>query len=889
MDESSDGSIADNPAPSDLSWPTVGDVHRALRPLQEEADRVGKQVEEFAETLDRLGDSSWAKPQNDCTNALLLVDRYRDIARRTVDDLRGLHAPEKHKRLGQQLRGKFKKSSAALGRESASSRDHTYFTTLDDLERWEQEEQTWHLLGLMLQVEYPSKDSKNQAQLFDERLVRPAQGNVVHRYSAEQAVWSRFLAHDDQAWERHTVVEWLKTSANESGQDIEKVVEELEASANRGSGLWAHSWLYSKEAIKGQKRLRSWPQALALDSPGIDTSLRKSDDSRSLITQLDPDAVTRQDRGLEKEDESFERATWLACWEMVRRGKDWAFIREWWQERVESWRAVSMRGQPRLNDQESGKPVTDPSISPTWQSRVLWRKSCALAARTGAMDQYEAAVYGVLSGYLPSILKVCTSWNDHLFAHYNSYLLRSYEQYVANEFPDRIPQGLQGRNGIFKFSMTGGRRAQSGNQLVEKLSTVRSIAKESKDPFKLLQGSLVGKSFESFVRSYGLQLARQQELASKRSKGLVKTKEGEPEEDKMMPVKLDDYQIIRVVTHVLLIFQGLAPSRRNIEHDYGSETFVDAYIDFLSKAGKQQLLPLYASRLSPRRAASALGRQLPSIMEYGERQTMMRLMKQYDLDVPGTLNSQLQTLISNAKLGMEDDTPGGAFPDLIILEPRSEKNPREFRAIKEGFMGNGITDDQNALIMGFEWYLLLEGYWEQTMATGMDSSKGLSAARDLSERVTFESISVRKTKAILGREINLYDVHHDSLDDDFGFVGVDKSTIEAEGEKERFLLRQSDTFRNLEQLLYVLGALEHCQDEMKQKPPREYLLKCLELGAAIASKDSDLASTFVATGRMAELVDALAAISVSMLHAEESAKGGKKGSAKLGIWSGKVR
>ena len=68
---------------------------------------------------------------------------------------------------------------------------------------------------------------------------------------------------------------------------------------------------------------------------------------------------------------------------------------------------------------------------------------------------------------------------------------------------------------------------------------------------------------------------------------------------------------------------------------------------------------------------------------------------------------------------------------------------------------------------------------------------------------------------------------------------------------------------------------------------REYLLKCLELGAAIASKDSDLASTFVATGRMAELVDALAATSTSMLHAEESAKGSKKGSAKLSIWSGK--
>ena len=101
----------------------------------------------------------------------------------------------------------------------------------------------------------------------------------------------------------------------------------------------------------------------------------------------------------------------------------------------------------------------------------------------------------------------------------------------------------------------------------------------------------------------------------------------------------------------------------------------------------------------------------------------------------------------------------------------------------------------------------------------MGSSKGLAAAKSLSERVTFKSISVTKTKAILGHEINLYDLDHDSLDDGLGTVGANKSTSEAEGEKERFLLRQSDTFRNLEQLVNVLRALERCQDEMKQKPP----------------------------------------------------------------------
>lgn len=377
-----------------------------------------------------------------------------------------------------------------------------------------------------------------------------------------------------------------------------------------------------------------------------------------------------------------------------------------------------MRGEPRHHVPNDEKSILDPGLAITWRSRALWRKSCALAARMGVMDKYEAAVYGVLSGYLPSILKVCTSWNDHLFAHYNSYLLRSFEQYVTTNLLDRIPWGLQDPTGTFKFSMTGGRRAQSGNQLVEKMSSVKTIAKEAKEPFKLLQGSLVGKSFESFVRGHGLQLAQQQELAREASREPSKTKKAKSEHDETAPIRLDDYQIIRVVTHILLIFQELGMSRVDSSRDYASETFIDAYVEFLSRAGKQQLLPLYASRLSPQRAISCLGRQLPLIVEHGERQTMMRLMKHYGIDVPGVLNKQLQIIISDGKFDESQDKEETGFPTLSILDPHSEKKQGEIRTVRNGFMGGVITDDQHDLINGFEWYLLLDGYWEQTLATG---------------------------------------------------------------------------------------------------------------------------------------------------------------------------
>ncbi|KAL8805297.1 MAG: hypothetical protein Q9182_002065 [Xanthomendoza sp. 2 TL-2023] len=832
--------ITESP-PASPAWPTIGDVHRALRPLQAEADRVGKQVEEFAETLDRLSNDNREIPRSDCSHALRLVDGYRQIAKSTVAHLENIHAPERQKRTGVRPEN--------TSRSSLKSSTHS--TTTDDLEKWQQEEQTWHLLALMLQVQYPSSGA--QAASSGERLVRPSKEIEIDQYSSESAVWSHFLAHDDQAWERHTVVDWLKTCAKESGQPIESVIQDLEINADRGSGLWAHSWLYTKEAIKGQKRLRSWPQTLAPDSPGIDKSLRNSNQNQSLITQLDPDAVSRQGRSLELQDENFEKATWLACWEMVRRGEDWNFIRDWCQERVENWRAITVRGDPRHQTLKPGKAPRDPGVAAGWQSRALWRRVCAVAAQTDGMDDYEAAVYGLVSGYLPSVKKVCGSWNDYLFAHYNCYLLRSFDDYIARNFSGRCPRPLQDKSGPFNVNLTGGSRVKSGNHLVILMRILKSVGEEAQGSFKLLQGSLIGKTFDEFVKrnggvvSHALRSLSQNRKPSKFLRYLEKAKA----EGKIPAlIKPDDYHVIRIVTHIALIYRELGPPASKNGNDSGVEDFIDAYINFLSMAGKQQLLPLYASCLSPERAISCMAREIRLILEHGERRTMMRLMKEYGIDLPRVLNMQLQMTMKNSEDNEEKD-PG--YPTLSILE---SKKQGEMRTIRGGFMGAAITNDQHDLINGFEWYLLLDGHWEQTLAIGavlytyflrLAGSKGLAAAKEMSKRVSFSSLSLGKTKAILGQEIDISGIYDEDED---GMQGRRSSNTYAhhpirhgrsgsrsmrysQTEREQYLFKQSNTFLNLEQLIHVLTALEGWQVEVDRKPSN------IDLGGPVGKKWRD--------------------------------------------------
>ncbi len=694
------------------NFPTISDVHRALHPLQATADRIGKQVELFAESLDRLGKKKQqdkTKHPKDCRHVLSAINAYKTIAGNTVQHLQKLHAPEKQRQLAETRRKRSRKSTIRSRSGSAvpkGSEGQLGMTTVDDLKRWEQEEQTWDVLGLMLQIEYPVPEAERSTMGDESDFVRPSRNSNLHLYSSEKELWDNYLASDDHAWERHTVIEWLKKSADVSGRGIDEVVDEPESNADRGRGLAAHSWLYTKEAIKQQKRLRTWPQALEPDNPGLETQHVNSEKTKALITQLDPDAISRQDRSLETQDKSFERAMWLGCWELVRRGKDWNYVREWCKERLEIWRATSMGGDIRI------APLLElPGAS--WSSRYLWRKTCAVVSKDGGIDEYENAVYGVFGGHLPSVQRVSRCWDDHFFAHYNSYLLHSYDKYIKTNFPERIPSALSHHQGSFNFNAHGGQRSQSGNQLVEKLKLFDKTKQEATEPLKMLQSSIIAKRFDDFIFRHGVKLTLAANTQG-RSNILVPMNPKLIESTIVAPISTQDHDLLRMMAHMIFIYQDLGHDFGEGDHRFAMESIIVAYVDYLSKAGKQQLLPLYASRLSPQRAISCLGRQLPLVQEHGERRTMMRLIEQSGLDVPGVLMRQLQLIIM--------DTPPQAAvaescPPLQILEQASKESPLA-RPVKGGFLGQDIRDEQIDLIHAFEWYLLLEGYWEQTMVVG---------------------------------------------------------------------------------------------------------------------------------------------------------------------------
>ena len=767
---------------------TVGEVRRALNPLQKHADRVGQQVEEFAETLDRLNPFRDGSGKG-ADAALPLVQAYEQVARQTVHTLKRRHAGER-KELIKQARRRTGSVSSALMLPSEEEDDLDTETTVKDLVHWEQEQQTWELLGLMLQVK-ASTQSENTSRDYV-ALERPAPTSI-HRYSSDSAVFRNFLASDDTAWEKYVIKQWLSRVADSYHEDIYEVVEDLLDAQGETEALTSHGWIHAKEQIKNQKRLRSWNQPLDPATQELDSLFSANSQTARLITQLDPDAPTRQQRQLPAEDLAFEKAVWMGCWELIKRERPWKEVLDWCKDRAETWRALSLRPDLTLG-LESGETGGD------LRGRAFWQHTCLQLATNGGVNDYERAVYGLFGGDEKSVLRVCRSWNDSVFALLSCHLVQRFNDYFCQKLNISPALSSSSANASSRTSLQG---------LTERLIVESHSKDEPLSPFRVLQSCVMTGQVSQYLIEQGHQLSSHLRKTQYGSLGsgidLAVTSNGNRIASSVTP---ENHEMIRLLAHLLLVHAALDPQ---LARDTAAENVLVAYVDYLGKAGKQQLLPLYASRLSKDRAAPCMARQLIYIKDPTERQTVMRLMEQLAMEWEVVLFAQLDIIMNDAPARSQYKT---AFPKISILD-YNHLTDLDIPVVKKGFLGGAVQDWQADLIDALEWFLLSKAKWQDTFVAGgvvykhFLRTKSWSAASELARRISFSRIAQMKTRKFLGRDLDL----SQALDNDFMADDGETTTLKdakAAAQKDE-LLKSSRAFQDLESLVRALDALNEWQ------------------------------------------------------------------------------
>ncbi|KAF5719291.1 hypothetical protein FMUND_4787 [Fusarium mundagurra] len=846
---------------------------------------AGPEVEEFANALD------------DCLSPPLSNEERRE----RILDLPRKYYENALRRLAQVRPRMMRNGQDDVDMDADDDAANSNPASAELVKRLEREAQTWDLLRRLLPLRYASSD-------YGQSASRTEQSSV-----GSGDLFKSFLASDSSARERQAVIQWLQSNAS-SGPDINELAHELQQNADRGD-IIAHGWLHTRSSIKLRKSVTAWPHLLDRQSPAIATSFHTSDGS-PLVTQLDPDAATRQGRKLEPQDEYFERAIWLGCWEHLRRGSSLDTIREWCQERTEMWRAISTSAI--LLSADDSQEVTDTKPA----SLALWRRMCFSLSRSGGCDDYERAVYGVLSGDIPSVEKVALNWDDFLFANYNALLRTQLDNYILGQCPADIASNLTQSFPSFDAIQFHGEPSTVDMRLIRTLEANPQIKDEANEPNKALQASLISKEIGQHLYQQGLVISSG---ANHNESALYRSKPSKLEVNKERFFQSTQHYGLRIVAHIYVLINLL--DKLNSKDD----SLAPAFSPPEMRRSQQNLIA---------------GKAGIDVLEFVKAQAWL-----------------LFDDLGPAQHGCP------AKEGFSIIEP-GPPTSRSGRPVRPDFFGDDerfVDQAHENLIRSLEWLVLVQETWPNVLSMGTKIYKfflrnmHLSAARQLMKRVPFSEVLHAATEEN-SDEMELYEdipefwarqldrrgirdvTPQQALSDSRNFRELENlvraldsletvaslaeltneyAKIENAGAGTAMILTRDrdqkknrefwnaigdevkNTKENMQPLLknWLLVGIEEGDQELLDLRQaylpetvlayvgtlhfagtglsRDNLLECMELASIIAERDSDLSVVFLEAGRMQELVEVFAASSKALAISTGEKRTASIGSKKL--------
>lgn len=610
------------------------------------------------------------------------MESYRDLANNAIKEIQKQQAVDR----------------ARPGFRSGGTQEEK---STEEIRRLQLESDTWRLLLNLISIDDPSSRARykaGQQTAFQE----------LHRYSTDREIWEQFLNADQYGLECVIAMRWLEETSKTGDQDIDGLITTMEGRSQRGDGLWAHGWLYTKEAIKGHKRLRAWPQPLEPNDPGISRSLLSKEEQKPLVTQLDPDAVTRQNHILEAQDQSFELATWATCWKMLRQGENWTKIREWAETHLEGWRAVSLCGSSVDPKSASTQYPADDGHTRLMNSRAQdsWRSACSALTRNKNVDDFQRAVYALLAGETEAAANVCRGWDDYLYVFFNRVVLSRYQGF-CRQFQRKLSHHPT-TPVTFKPEPAG--HAELQKYLVFLRGNER-VSGETRNPFRNIQAAILSQGYDSFFPA--LAHAVSHVCAEKSGKSsVVPVLPHKPVEESYF-IAADDPEALKIAAHVYVVASARGYARADTHFIETTSVLVAGHIANLEDKGLFHLIPLYASLLPTSICHSVLAKILIDIVDPEEKRQQVQLAHKYHIDINTVLDVQWSWVKEN--VSAIDHSRGITGYSRMYRRSDGSKN---LVTPKPDLIGVSVGEEDDKMIRSLEWLRATDGQWEKICELG---------------------------------------------------------------------------------------------------------------------------------------------------------------------------
>jgi nuclear pore complex protein Nup107 len=475
---------------------------------------------------------------------------------------------------------------------------------LDELAAHEEEVASTQNVQLTAQWELECRTWDLVQRLYLERTREIEVLEPPHPFVSNHALELIYYNNSHAASEARLVLDWLR--------DGSPVKTELEVRGNR--------WFYTKDHIQRKKRMGK---------------VREED---SIVTELDPDAPHRQGKRLAPEDDVFERQLLRQLFYLIRAG-EFEEAAELCRESGNAWRAASMQGSVEFRDQsiDNLDIITQTEGNP---NKALWRRMSFALSQQQGIDQYERALYGALCGDLTSVLPVCRTWEDVLWAYYNAMTQSQVEAHLRS-------LGRAQFEGAFKMSTAEHLLPGSVFEMLVR-SQETSVAREAMHPMRVIQARLITNQIPELLED----IYRQLQQIRAGGKATVAS----------VPY------VIRFVAHLILALRQMDIAVPQEPAD----AVIQAYVELLASANAAPAVALYASQLPHTSAIEATARYLTTVDDQDARREQLILLERHGLDVRlvllRTVELVFEALLPAVKPGTR--TTGNILDDVSTDDER---------------------------------------------------------------------------------------------------------------------------------------------------------------------------------------------------------------------------
>ncbi|XP_050509495.1 nuclear pore complex protein Nup107 [Diabrotica virgifera virgifera] len=444
----------------------------------------------------------------------------------------------------------------------------------------EKERNTWRLLFILY-----------QDRLLTQNLMKDDNDEVIQYFGqSEKLCVLNLFKRDSLIRENQLIIDWLESNA--ADRDDEAL-------------------LFSDSTVGWENTLHQLQSA--------DTIAFSS--SRQIVTQMDPDAPNHQKRPLHDLDAEDEKRLTERIFMEIRCGK-LEEAQKLCRHCGHAWKAALYEGwrlfhDPNTKDEYESENTSDNNTDEEMDSdemkdiegninRDIWKNMAIKFCKQEYLSLYERAAIATFCGYLSSILTVCNSWEDSLWA----YMKTMVDIRVESEIRDCV----QRNNDYLPLPEEYWNQKLSLNEIFSNLESSKNVRvrEEARKPEHIIQKYIILDEIQTLLLKF----------------------EEWIEEDNVPT------NFLRFLAHLVLFFEQIGQGH----HRGIIEKVLEAYIRRIMLANETQLVAFYVSKLNPSNQVHLYAKYLEKIIDQQERKSALIFAEDSGLEVHAITKQVLENI-----------------------------------------------------------------------------------------------------------------------------------------------------------------------------------------------------------------------------------------------------